>query len=173
MDIIAAVAEADAPELIPVRLVDGPVETWWRLGQHEDELIRECAILALDGSAGRHPPPVRLVLLVKEIFTRFGGTRNHIAEQVGAARARGDRFVTVEVAAPAEVVPAIEHALSLFEEIDTFCEAGAMLTMATSGDGRTVRRWITEEFVRQVRDGRSPRPAPRSDPQREDAAGPA
>ena len=148
-----------------VRLVDAPVDVWAALGQHEDELIRECVLLTVGTQEVRDRLPVRLVTLVDQIFREHSSTRNDIVDQVAAAVERQDEHVTVEVSVPDAVVPAILRAQELFEEIDRFCEDGALMTLPTPESGRRLRRWITAEVVAQVRDGRDPTPASAIHPQ--------
>ena len=143
-----------------VRLLDAPVPVWAALGQHEDELIRECVLLTVGAQEARDRLPVRLVVLVDQIFREHASTRNDIVDQVAAAVARGDERVTVEVTVPEQVVPAILRAQELFDEIDRFCSDGALMTLPTPEKGRRLRRWITDQVVSQVRDGLDPTPAP-------------
>lgn len=148
-----------------VRLVDVPARPWAELQRHESDLLRECTLIALDESGPSRHMPVRLVLVVDEIFRRFAHARNTMRAEIDGAVAEGRERVTVTFEVDDELADDLEHAQLLFDEIDDYCSRDEMLTPCTPADAQRLRRWITAEIARQVRDGADPAPPP------EDVAG--
>ena len=130
------------------------------LERHESDLLRECTLIALDeGGPSRHMP-VRLVLVVDEIFRRFAHARHAIRTEIDGALAEGRERVTVTFDVDQAMIDDIAHAQRLFDEIDDYCSRDEMLTPCTPAPAQRLRKWITEEIVRQVRDGAEPAPPP-------------
>jgi hypothetical protein len=152
------------PELLPVRLLQLPVQVWAASQEHHDELLREFALM----TAGREerddeapPVPVRLLRLVEELTARFGGSSDAQEARLFAAAARGDEVAdVVEFALPEAVGPACVQLGQLLDEADEYCRAGRhLLTLATPTEIRVFREW----YLGQVRDqlaGGPPEPWP-------------
>jgi hypothetical protein len=67
------------------------------------------------------------------------------------ARVRGDETVDLDYRLPKSVGPAAAHYDELLDEADGYCRAGReLLTLAPPADAIALRRWVLQEFVRQV-----------------------
>lgn len=141
------------PHLIGVRIVGLPVGVYGRASEHNDELLREFALIHEDGS---DHVPARLLALIDELNARFGGFTEAPTQALQEALNRGDREVDLRYDVPPEASEAVRRLGSLLDEADEFCRSGDLLTLATLPESLAFRRWFLEEFDRQIH-GRPPR----------------
>lgn len=151
-------------ELEEVHLLRLPVQLWAASQEHHDELMREFSLMTMgleDEDTASAPVPLRLLRLVQQLTTRFGGTSDAQREQLFAAAAHGEQEIDELVyRVPAAAGPALRELALLLDEADEYCLAGQhLLTLATPGELRLFRRWYLEEFVGQI-DGAPPVPWP-------------
>jgi hypothetical protein len=143
----------EIPRLATVRIVGLPLDVFQRVSEHNDELLREFALIREDNS---EHVPTRLLSLIEELNVRFGafasGPRNAIEEALG----RGDTTIDLLYEVPADAAEGAQRLASLLDEADAFCRSGDLLTLATVPEGLAFRRWFLEEFVLQV-GGAAPR----------------
>ena len=144
---------SDIP-LIRVRLVGLPVDVYQRASEHNDELLREFALI--QGDRTDHVP-ARLVRLVEELRARFGAFTRGPTAEIQEASARGDAAIDLHYEVPAEAAEAAARLGTLLAEADEFCRSGDLLTLAAPPEAVAFRTWFLGEFVRQI-DGLSPRP---------------
>ena len=144
---------SDAQPLVAVRLVGLPLDVYQRAAEHNDELLREFALLR--GDDGEHVP-TRLLALIDELRVRFATFTSRQTGEMEAALARGEREIDLLYEVPVEAAPAAVHLGQLLDEADEFCRTGDLLTLAAPVEAVAFRQWFLEEFVHQV-GGRAPR----------------
>ncbi len=145
-------------ELVTVRLLDFPLAEHVRSQEHGDELVREF-FLIVQSEAEDRDVPERLLVLIDEINEEYGGLTVEPEEVRDAAIARGESYVDLLYRVPAQVKQTCLALDAIIDEIDDYCRAGQLLTLATPPDIREFWRWSFYEFVRQV-DGEPPIPWP-------------
>jgi hypothetical protein len=141
-------------DLITVRILGLPLGVLERASEHNDELLREFALIREENS--QHVPS-RLLALIEELNTRFGSFTEGPANSIQDALRRGDRQMDLEYQVPADAAEGAARLATLLDEADEFCRSGDLLTLATLPESLHFRRWFLEEFSRQIAGG-----APRS-----------
>lgn len=140
--------------LVTVRILGMPLEVMQRSAEHSDELLREFALIREEG--GDHVPS-RLLDLIDELRSRFGGFSEGPRQAMYDALERGDETIDLTYQLPPEAAGAARQLGDLLDEADDFCRAGHLLTMVTPPEGRVFRQWYLDEFERQIA-GQPPRP---------------
>lgn len=135
-----------------LRLADLSVPMFWRMQQHQDEMLREFSLLTIGQQRPSAPAvPARLLALVEGLRARYAGERGLLFETMRAAAERREETATVEVDVPTEAADHVAATLAAYEEADAYCRAGDhLLTLATPDDVAAYRRWVAEEIVRQL-----------------------
>ena len=138
--------------LLTVLLLNFPLRVSLDVREHHDELIRELALLCLQGdqdSAALARLPPRLTELVDLLGRRYGaaGERGHPARD--AAIARGDVTADLSFHVTSGTVTDLLRLGALLAEADTFCRDGTLLTMPRPPLYRAFVDWNEGEFVRQ------------------------
>lgn len=137
-------------ELIEVRIVSLPVDVYLRAAEHNDELMREFALVASDGGHDEAAVPTRLLALVDELRSRFSGFTTQPEAELREAAVRGDPTIDLFYLVPPDVARGAADLDRLLDEADAFCQAGDLLTLATPPEALAFRRWLLGEFVRQA-----------------------
>jgi hypothetical protein len=142
----------DDPEHVTVELLNFPLQVFVQASQHNDELLREFALLALSPPADRpgHAVPRNLLDLIDKLAVRYPdvGDRTDAARDAAAARGEAAMDLTYEVSR--SVGPAMQELHELMERADEFCREGQMLTVASTPLERDFRLWFLQEFTRQA-----------------------
>jgi hypothetical protein len=147
----------DEQDLHEVKLLGLPVRVMLAGRERHDELLRELALLALGGPAGRPQLPDRLVELIEVLGVRYGNAADRPDEEVDAAFAEGLDTVDLIYVVPAHVVEAADTLDALMAEADEFCRSEHLLTTPRSQVVVDFSRWYLEEFRRQIA-GQPPMP---------------
>jgi hypothetical protein len=150
------------PQLHPVRMLQLPVQVWAALQEHQDELLREFALMTAGQDDGGAPPvPVRLLRLVEQLTASFAGSSDEQRGRLFAAAARGDEVMDVlEFWLPEAAGPACVQLEQMLDEADAYCQAGHhLLTLATPEEIRVFRSWYLAQ-VREQLAGAEPEPWP-------------
>lgn len=145
--------------LVTVRLVDFPVSVYARSQEHNDELMREFALIADHAHEDGDDPgpdvralPARLVTIVAALnanYSEFTGEQDARMAQAVAARVPVIDEVVYEL--PASAAGAAQALGAMLDEADAFCTAGQhLLTLATPPELVAFRTWLLDEFVRQT-----------------------
>jgi anti-sigma regulatory factor (Ser/Thr protein kinase) len=136
-----------------VRLAGCPVRLSLRQDEHLDELIRE---LQLVGAYRANPTLQALALELQELLSGPAHAR-HMGRRIAQrAAAEGREFVDVDMAMPREFSAEVQKLDLAVKAADVLCEEMRLLTLASSGDLRALRAWMTEEVVRQAQHGAAP-----------------
>jgi hypothetical protein len=138
-----------------VRLAACPVRLSLRQDEHLDELIRELQLLRIDEGGARSQALASQIegLLVSPAHARLTGRR--IAQLADEA---GLEHVDVDMSLPVEASEMIRELQAAVSAADRLCEDMKLLTLASSPELRDLRRWMTEEIVAQIEEGREPVP---------------
>ena len=72
------------------------------------------------------------------------------------AAAEGREFIDVDMAMPREFSAEVQKLDMAVKAADVLCEEMRLLTLASSGDLRALRAWMTDEVVRQAQHGAAP-----------------
>lgn len=133
-----------------IELQGAPLQLLWQARRRFGDLKREMILLL---SADDRDTPRRLVELARTMDplpARFIGD----LEEAGLAPG-GEKTVTTHL--DADEVQQLTAAADVFDEVDAYCRAEHMLTLAASQTEASARRWVLAEIGRQV-DGLAPRP---------------
>jgi hypothetical protein len=145
---------AASANLVPVVILGFPLGVYQRAAEHNDELLREFALIRGDDSDN---VPARLLALIDELQGRFGAFTEGPTSALQEALARGATEIQLRYDVPVEAAAGAARLEALLDEADAFCRSGDLLTLATVPEIRAFRRWFLGEFVAQI-GGRPPRP---------------
>ena len=146
--------------LVEVRLEQLPLAIYREASEHNDELLREFALIKEQDQSEARYVPRRLLALIADVTARFSGFSVEQTMQLDAAADRGETCIDLVYRVPPEVKQASIDLDVLLDEADDFCRRGKnLLTLATPPRALAFRRWFLGEFVRQI-DGHPPLPWP-------------
>lgn len=145
------------PDLVEVRLLGFPLALQAASEEHHEELLREFAHVAHTADDGSGRVPERLLSLVADLRERYAPFTGPVRDEMEAARMQGRASVDLVYRVPASVGASAQQLADLLEEADEFCRRGDLLTLATGAQMVIFRRWVLEEFGRQV-EGAEPQP---------------
>jgi hypothetical protein len=141
-------------DLITVEIRGFPLALWEVSRGHIEALLREFAFIA-DGGGDNAELPHRLLDIVENVRIRAGGLNAQAERSIEEATARGDADLDFDVLVPAGIARGAPRFAALLDEVDEYCRAGDLLTLATPPDVRAFQLWYIGEFARQV-DGGAP-----------------
>jgi anti-sigma regulatory factor (Ser/Thr protein kinase) len=136
--------------LLPMALLGIPVPAMTRAQAFYDELFREFRLLLeLEADVPSDAIHRRLLALVDEVGTRFGGFTSGAEEAWRRALEEERSTVDLEFDLPADIGTVCARYDRLLDEADAFSRAGALMTLAASREALAVRKWVLDELVRQ------------------------
>ncbi|MDQ3628015.1 MAG: ATP-binding protein [Actinomycetota bacterium] len=140
---LAGAHEASRAQEAVVVLEDAPLQLLWRARRRYCDIKREMILLLGDDDreASR-----RLVELAHRMDPLPAGLIGDIDESEPAPT--GERTVTAHL--DTETVQQLTAAADLFDEVDAYCRAEQLLTLAASQTEATARRWVLSEIGRQA-----------------------
>lgn len=141
------------PAMVRVRILGLPLDIYLEAEQHNDAVLRELDLIERSPRRGPQVPPrlLELATLLRALFTAAtASTRAQVDEALRMGRARVDLDVDV----PAEGWQALMDMAQQLEEVDRYCQEGALLTLASSPQQRRFRRWYANQVARQMQGGR-------------------
>ncbi len=148
---MAADAKAD---LRTIAFVGFPLDLFARGRQHNEALLREFAFI-VDGGGDNTELPRQLLEVVERVRARAAGLNAGALAMVENALARGDETGNFEFVIPASIASSTREFASLLDQVDAYCAAGDLLTLAAPPDLRRFRDWYLGEIIGQV-EGRAP-----------------
>lgn len=143
-------------ELVDVVVRQVPVRLWQKSQEHSDELMREFMLIESDRGrqGGPEDVPSRLVGLIEELTVQYAGFSEAQEQMLVDAAAEGRDSIDLHYQLPPGVGGAAAHLSELLDEADEYCRRGKhLLTLATPQPQVAFRRWLLDEFVRQVGGG--------------------
>jgi hypothetical protein len=138
-----------------VHVLGFPIAVFERSRRHTEALLREFDFIARGGE--RDETPARLVELVEDLTSRFGGLNADTEARADDAVSRGEEAIDLVYRLPIGARAASVALNRMLDEADEFCRRGDLLTLATPADLVAFRRWFLGEIIRQL-DGGAPRP---------------
>jgi hypothetical protein len=138
-----------------VRLVQVPVELMARWNEHQQELLREFALIQLSDQATKAEVPARLLEVIERHRPAFSKLAVRTRGQFARARDEHEQYVDLELDLPPGAPAAARELQALFDEADEFCRRGDLITLATPPEHVALRHWFLNEIVRQF-DGEEP-----------------
>ncbi|MGH3361786.1 MAG: ATP-binding protein [Nocardioides sp.] len=141
------------PGWTKVRLAACPVRLSLRQDEHLDELVRELQLLRIDEGDTQSQALASQIegLLMAPAHARMTGRR--IAQ---LADESGIEHVDVDMALPEEASAMVRELQTAVGAADRLCEELKLMTLASPPEIRDLRRWMTEEIVAQIEEGRAP-----------------
>lgn len=97
-----------------------------------------------------------LALTVRTLTEEYSDLAAGTTAVIEAAEGEGKETVDLEFEAPLTMASAAETWLRLLEHLEDLAGAGEFEHETTPADVRAYRRWLVEEIVDQLRDGRPP-----------------
>ncbi|MGB8651990.1 MAG: hypothetical protein WCD35_15160 [Mycobacteriales bacterium] len=140
-------------ELVTVVLLDAPLRVWQRATEHHDDLMREMALLALDPATPGRDLPHRLLELIDVMGRQYGAATARPDTERDAALAAGLDRVDLRYEVPRSAGQAAQHLRDLLDEIEEFCRAEMLLTLAQPPVEAAFARWYVEQFTVQTQGG--------------------
>lgn len=138
--------------LVEVRIVGLPLDAYREASEHNDELMREFALIR----GGDADVPKRLLELVNQLTERYGKLTGRQQAALDAAVAGGEERIDLVYQLPADAKQAVVELGNLLDEADAYCREGTdLLTLAAPPRALAFRRWFLDQFVRQI-DGLEP-----------------
>jgi len=146
--------------IVPVRLLDFPLQVHDRARQQSDALHREFRLVAEQARDDADSVPARLLELSRVMSGRYEGFTEAQEELIEQGIADGlQRLPELRFDVPRHAGEAGAELGRILDEADAWCRSGAMLALATPDDLVAYRRWYLEEFRRQCA-GAHPEPWP-------------
>lgn len=140
------------PAVREVTLVDVPVQTFWQLQRHQEDVLREFALIDSDRQHGGSADVPRALLdVVTELRSRLATQRSALMEELAAAAEQGKETVTVTVTLPVAAADQVAATCTAYERADEFCRSGDLLTLASTPEVVALRHELCEAIVSQLR----------------------
>jgi hypothetical protein len=136
-------------QLTSVAIRGFPLEVYLASQQHSEALLREFAFI-VKGGGDQSELPKRLLDVVDAVQERLAGLNTHVERILEEAVARGDAEVEFEIVVPRRLARGVDDFAALLDEVDDYCRAGELLTLATPPRVRAFREWYLGEFTRQL-----------------------
>ena len=144
-------------EMVPVHLLQVPIELWKQGRAHQDALRREMDLLRASEPADSVPH--RLMSLVEDFDARFGELSDRSWGDVVTAAEDGREAADLTIEIPPSAVAAARAMAAMMAEVDEFCRAGDhLMTLATPPEIVALREWVLGELTRQIEQGGEPLP---------------
>ena len=136
---------------VRVAMLNLPLGMYDELGEHAEAVVRELALVA-QSAAGRSgaDAPEGLLVLAEGVRADFAPATRALRAQVERARGAGAETVDLELDVPAELLETLVALADRFDALDRHCEAGDLLTLASSPAQRRFRRWFADQLARQA-----------------------
>jgi anti-sigma regulatory factor (Ser/Thr protein kinase) len=152
-EVVPAVEESSADaevDLIDVHVLGIPLDIYKTTSQHQDELMREFALILGRAPDERRAVPGQLLELIDELQNRYSGFTTQARTEVQQALDRGDASVDVVYTVPRDMGPAVTHLGDILDAADDYCRSGEdLLTLDSPPEAVAFRNWFLGEFVRQ------------------------
>jgi hypothetical protein len=142
-----------------VHYVRVPVDVYLALEQHNEALLREFELLAIQLSAqhtGQPSVPMSLAELVVKSRRYFTRRIDAFRLDVQKAAARGHQTVDLSSWQTSEEVARAKEFLQFANEADVMSEDGLLLTAPATDAVAWLRQWFVDQLTSQVLDGEQP-----------------
>ncbi len=141
------------PVMVRVRVLGLPLDVYLKAEQHNDAVLRELDLIERSPRRGPQVPP-RLLELATALRALFTAATTSTRAQVDEALRTGRARVDLDVDVPAEGWQALMEMAQQLEEVDRYCQEGALLTLASSPQQRRFRHWYADQVAQQMQGSR-------------------
>lgn len=148
----------DARPMVRVRILGLPLGIYLEAEQHNDAVLRELDLIERSSRRGPQVPP-RLLELATELRSFFTAATTSTRAQVEEAIRTNQDVVDLEIDVPADGWQVLTEMSTQLDEVDRFCQEGALLTLAATPRQRHFRHWYAQQVADQCR-GLPPTPWP-------------
>ena len=143
---------------LKVRLIGYPPRLGLRADEHVADWLREFKLIAFasegesEPAAARatHRAPERLLQLAEQLSTVFATEVSEPDRERRRALALGQATVDIEFRTIPETEPVVRAWQDVIEQVDEFCQADELLTLARPAELVQFSDWVTGEFLRQL-----------------------
>jgi hypothetical protein len=142
----------DDPQTVAVRLVGLPLRVRARAMEHDQDLLRELALVRVAAEAtGTTSAPERLLDLADELRATYGPLAAGPSTAMDLALEQGQEFMDVTYTVPPELRPLLHRVLAVLDEVEQYARDGRyLLTASAPADVAAYRAWVFAEFDRQI-----------------------
>jgi hypothetical protein len=144
-------------KLVPVKFVNAPIPLMLEAHQHQQEIMREFALIQLSDDPPPQDIPARLLEMAERNRRDFATLSFRRSHELADAITNGEPSVDMEIDVPPAAGRAAREMRDTLAEADEFCRSGKLLTLATPPEHVAFREWFLGEIVRQL-DGEPPTP---------------
>jgi serine/threonine-protein kinase RsbW len=143
-----------------ILFLDVPVAAYLALQQQNDAISRDVDLLLIGQSEGLNlPVPDGLLAAAHRLRDRFEVPAGSFRLVVVAAEAAGETTVDLEAYMPPGVGQMAGAYVELLEEVEDYARQGYLFIDPPTPETVRLRRWFTEELIRQ-QEGIAPAPMP-------------
>jgi hypothetical protein len=137
---------------VAVQLIGVPLRVRARSLEHDQDLLRELALLRVSAETTRTTStPERLLDLADELRSTYGPLAAGPSDQMDAALDDGHEFMDVTYTVPDSFRPFLERITTALDEVEQFAREGRyLLTLSAPPDLAAYRAWVLSEFDRQL-----------------------
>lgn len=141
--------------MIEVRLLGLPLPLRARAQEHDQDLLRELALIRVGADQSDvGAVPARLLDLAEEMHGTYGAFSAGPEAEMEQATAAGLATLDVTYRVPSHALSFLRRVRETLEEVEEFCRAGDyLLTLAAPTDVVAYRQWVFDEFERQILGG--------------------
>lgn len=153
--------EEEEHELIEVQFVAVPVDIYLALEQHNEALLREFELLAIDAEAGNASPLNEDTLSLASEARQFVQLHtNAYRNVVHTAFTAGQTHVNLRSTMPADSMTQLDAYSAVMKRAERLALDGTLLTAAATPPVLALRDWFFIEMRRQLVDRLPAKPAP-------------
>jgi hypothetical protein len=137
---------------VPVRLLGMPLRVRARAMEHDQDLLRELALMRVAAdSPGTSSAPARLLDLADELRGTYGAVAAGPSADMDEALETGQEFLDVTYTVPTALRPFLRRVVEALDEVEQFAREGRyLLTLSASPEVAAYRTWVLAEFDRQI-----------------------
>ena len=144
-------------KLVRVKFLNAPIPLMLEANQHQQEIMREFALIQLSDDPAPQDIPARLIEMAERNRRDFATLSFRRSKTLAEAIKNGNPNVDMEIDVPPAAGRAARDMRDTRAEDDEFCRRGKLLTLATPPAHVAFREWFLGEIVRQL-DGEPPTP---------------
>jgi serine phosphatase RsbU (regulator of sigma subunit)/anti-sigma regulatory factor (Ser/Thr protein kinase) len=133
--------------LVHIELGNVPTDLLVDAKTQVDTLIRELTLISVGGA----PPSGNLAALIDTVSGRFASGRQALKVQAVQALVAGEPMTSLSLDLPARAADGAAEYLEAMEELDGYCRAQRLTTLATPARHALFRRWYVHETINQLR----------------------
>jgi hypothetical protein len=132
-----------------------PLAIFMQSRQHTEALLREFAFV-VDGGGDNTELPRQLLQTVERVRAQASGLNTGAERNIEEAIQRGDETVDFDLVVPARIAAGAREFAALLDQVDAYCRAGDLLSLASPPELRQFREWYLGEIAGQIIEGRAP-----------------